>query len=152
MTCATIETAWADNIWDDDDILLYTESIYKYEQTRGSEFEVSKLYYDEHVNFITYAVNVFQAFGVTGEVRNNYTVLISYTREQDTTGDNYTSIRDFFEDLLGKVTANLGDRWDSTVDLWNPPSTPPDITETTVENTPCWQATGIYTAQVSTSA
>lgn len=150
-TCATIQAAWAATVWDEPTITDYTESIYAYEQTLGSEFEIAKLYYGESINFITYRVNVAQAFGTCGEVSYTYSVDVAYTRAQDTTGDAHAAIRDFFEDLFSIVVANLGDSWSSTVDYWIPPDVEPEIGEAVIDSQACWTSTARYRGFLATT-
>lgn len=149
MTCATVQSAFTDHVFTDSDIKAYTTAIYPYEQTLGSEFETAKLYFEQEINFISYQVSFLKAFGVTGEVVTDYSVSVTYTRAQDTTGAAFTSIRDFFEKLFSTIDTNLGGTWGSTVDYWLPPDAALEIGDITIESQPCWTATATYRGIVS---
>ncbi len=149
MTCAIVQKAFADHVFTDGDILSFTTAIYPYEQTLGSEFEVTKLYYGQEINFISYQVSFLKAFGVTGEVVTDYSVTVSYTRAQDTTGASFTSIRDFFEELFSTIDSNLGATWDSSVDYWLPPDAALEISDITIDSQPCWTASATYRGIIS---
>lgn len=151
-TSAQIETAWTAAIWNHATIQTITDKIHKFEVTQDTEFEVSKLYQNQKVNFFEVLTGRAQDYnetaGTIGEtVRYRYEVIINYYREIDTSGAAWTAVRDAMETLFNLVRTELGDSWSNTVETWRPDANISSIVSDTVSNKKVWKGTYRFFAQ-----
>lgn len=149
MTSAAIQTYWADNVFSDSSLTAYTDKFHSFIAGDESEKEESLKYYGTKVNFVECVVTKRSSFGMTREQRDEYQVLVRYSREMLPSGANYAEVRNFFEDLFS-VVLGLDDTWGGTVDFWNPPEDAPEPTQTDIDGRPSWVAEVIYRGIVST--
>lgn len=146
-TAQQVENAWVDKVLTHRDITSYTDKIYTYDVTEGSELEISNLYSDGEINFIQCLVGRGQKYAgsqsVSGRVITyNYLVEVTYFRQADPQGNNWKEVRNFFDDLFSTVLNELGITWDATVDYFNPQLETPEITQERFDNSDTWR--GFY--------
>lgn len=147
MTASTaIESAWDSAVWTQVAITGITSNIHKFPVTALSEFEWNRARVGAIINFIdvttTRAARTKESASLIGRTTEyQFTVTVNYTKEIVGDALSYQAVRDFFETLLTQVVSGLGDRWTDTVDLWRPQTTPPSISETTLDNRKCWRGT-----------
>lgn len=149
---SVIEAAWDAAIWTHADILAITDRIHKFQVTTDSEYEVSRLYFEEKINFFEVFTGRYQNYLQTSStvgrtIQYHYIVEVNYYKEVGTDGSHFTDVRDAFETLFGLVVSELGDTWSSTVDIWNPDNAIPTIAETTISNKKCWKGTYRFFAE-----
>lgn len=149
MTCEDVRAAWAANVWPNVTMNAYTDKFLPYGETLNSEAEIEDVMSGQEINYVNYLVSVQKEFGVAGEITSTYFVTVTYTRAQDTTGEAWGEVRDFFEDLFLIVQTTLGDSWHGTVDFWLPPENEIDINRMTLDSTPCWTATAQYKGKLT---
>lgn len=147
-TSSEVEAAWDAGVWANTTITAYTEQIHNYALTEKSETELKRMYFESKLNFIQAIVGRGANYGsgaaALGRViQYDFIVEVSYylTNDIDVSGDNWISVRDFFEDLLTVVRSGLGNTWSSTVDYWKPQAEPAEITEVTIADETAWRGT-----------
>jgi hypothetical protein len=146
MSVSTIESAWSTALATTA-IKAYTPNVILYEYTQGSTKEIAPLKHNQRLNFIECIVSERQQFDEVGaSAASYYEVRVAYTREKDTDGDNYRSIRDFFSTLLSTVSTSLGTSWSATVDYYTPPESVPNISRVIITDIECFRGETIYTA------
>jgi hypothetical protein len=154
MSISTIETAWIDKIWQNLTILNITDKIHNFEITDTSQFELDQLSFNQELNYFEWVVTraiQYQPIGAENEAVCKIMVEIRYTRQKDTTGENWRSVRDVFSDLITLVHSELGSSWDSTVDFYTHQQDPADITTDLINDVPCWRGTYRFEATLQES-
>lgn len=152
-TSADISAEWASRIFGHATIQAISKKAYSYDITQESEYEVSKFYNDaeRRINFFTYLVRRNEERLMSGQVRYSYEVMISYYREEDTEGENWTTIRDLFETLFDLVRSEMGQNWHGLVDFWQPDPAQATIEKTTLDSRPVWRGQDKYLATLITN-
>lgn len=147
-TSSDVQAAWDTSIWANSTITAYTEQIHGYALTEKSETELKRMYFDSELNFIQSVVGrgVNYGSGATmlgGVIQYDFIVEVSYflTNDIDSSGDNWITVRDFFEDLLDVVRSDLGNTWSNTVDYWKPQAEPAEIIEVRIGDESAWRGT-----------
>lgn len=149
-TAAQVEAAWKTNVFDSATIQSITSNAFPYELSDESEFEAAKRFEDTEINFFQYLVARGQEHAASVALAGNsvlyrYRVQITYIREADTSGENWTAVRDAFDTLWGVYATGLGSTWASTVDGAAPQSGQPQIERATLDNRPIWRGTYEFT-------
>ena len=154
-TSAEVEAAWLENIWQHDTLIAITDKFNFFPIVEDSETDLAKAY---DTSGSTRKINFFEILTGRGQqyietqntigntIQYNYTVQVSYFLETEPTGDNFLSVRDTLETILGLVISELGDTWDSTVDYWKPDLNPPQITQIFFDKKPVWKGVQNYFA------
>jgi len=144
-TSAEVEAQWLDKVFKYDSIKTISPKAYPFEVTEESEKEVSRLYHAGEINFWMYLIARSHEFQVTNRLTYNFTVELSYYREMDPEGENWTAVRDNLETLFGVVRSSLGNTWQSTVDFWRPQAGIPNISLVKLGGKQVWRGVYIYT-------
>ncbi len=150
-TAAQVEAVWKTNIFDSTTIQAITDKAYSYEVTETSESEVARLFEGTEVNFFQYLVGRGQRFGTSAGsagpiVIYDYAVEISYFREAEPSGANWTAVRDTFDTIFSLVVSSLGNTWSQTVDGFNPQQGTARISTDLIDNRPVWRGVFTYNA------
>lgn len=145
-TSQQIADIWRTYVFDHADIQDITTKVYDYQLTVDSEREITKWYYNQRINCVTYLTQYSTVFGLTEQEQREYLVTVTYYKQVDTDGTAYKAVRDFFETLKDLVLSELGHRWQETVDFYNPPSETPEISEIEIGGEKCWQGQVVYQA------
>lgn len=148
-TSAQVEAAWKTNIFDNATIQAITDKAYPYEITETSESEVAKLFEETEINFFQYLVGRGQKYaasaGLAGPViLYDYTIEVTYIRESEPSGANWTAVRDAFDTIFQLVVSNLGSDWAETVDGSSPQVGTARITSDVIDERPVWRGVFIY--------
>lgn len=139
-TAAQVDTAWLE-LWNHETIQAITPQIHQFAITELSEFETSKLYHGQEINFIQAICGRSVAKENTQRLSYEYTVEISYFRHKDTEGETWIEVRDFFDTLYSLVVSELGHKWGDTVDFWKPQTGPATITDFLIDEEVAWKGT-----------
>lgn len=160
MTTSTaIETVWDTSIWQHASILAITSKLIKRPQGSLSEKEYQSLYTAKRLNFIEALTTRTQRSNELANVLGRATtydflVQVNYYKdyEDDTIGQAWESVRNFYETLYPLVVSELGNTWDGTVELWKPQDGQPEITNLQIDNKRTWRGSYSYTATIITSS
>lgn len=150
-TAAQVEAAWKTNIFDNATIQTITDKAYPYEITETSESEVARLFEDTEINFFQYLVGRGQRYGASAGsagqiVLYDYTIEISYFRESEPSGANWTAVRDAFDTIFSLHLTTLGSTWSGTVDGSSPQEGTARISKDSIDERPVWRGVYIYSA------
>lgn len=156
-TSESIETQWSNLVWADSDIQAITTKIHTFPVTELSEKEVSSIYYGTQVNFIEALTSRAQkhlssAATLGGVIQYDFTVLINYYKEFDTSGESFTDVRNAFETIFSTVLSGLGNKWNNTVDYWRPQDGTADISQVAIDDAQVWRGSYRYFATVAVTA
>lgn len=146
-TAAQVQAAWKTYIFDATSIKDIAINAYPYPVTQMSEVEAAKFYQSGEINCFTYLVTTAQERKNSATVQRHFYVDITYYREQDTKGDNWTAVRNAFETIHALAISALGAKWNETVDYWNTTAEAPSISADTLDNRPIWRGEYRFTAE-----
>lgn len=135
---ATIDAAWLTNVWENTSIKAITPNYYQYAITEDSEAEVSKTYYGAEINFWQATTTRANRLEIAKGGVYEYSLVVDYILQKDTTGDAWKDVRNAFETLFSVVQA-WSHTWGDTVDYWQTQDGPPEISEIDLAGTPCWR-------------
>ncbi len=149
-TSAEVQAAWKTNLFNNATIQAISSNAYPYELTDESEFEASRFFEGTEINFFQYLIGRAQVHAASMATAGNvvlyqYLVEISYIREAEPSGANWTAVRDAFDTLWGVYVTGLGNTWASTVDGSAPQAGPPRITRETLDGRAVWRGTYQFT-------
>lgn len=152
-----IETQWNNLVWSDSDIQAITTKIHTFPITELSEREISAAYYNNEINFIEALTTRAQkhlssAATLGGVIQYDFSVVVNYYRQFDTTGANYIAVRDAFETIFSTVLSGLGNKWNNTVDYWRPQEGTADISQVRIDDVQTWRGTYRYLATKAITA
>ncbi len=144
---SAIEDVWDTHIWQHATIQAITDKIFTSDNSQVSEFEIGSYYSDQELNAIVYQVKRSESYIGANVLQERFAVEITYyrTKEGDTSGENWTAVRDFFETLTGLVTISLGTNWQGTVAYYRAQETPPDITDQVLAGELTWVGKFVFT-------
>ena len=143
-TLATVRSAWLTNVWQNASVRALTDNIYAYNVTKESEKEVRKFFAEGAVNAIFYTVKKAQQLMLGNQVRQTFTVTISYYLDADPSSDNYNTLLDAFETIDSIVVSNLSSRWGATVDYYTTQTGPVDPSQQDLDGRPVWVGEYVY--------
>jgi hypothetical protein len=144
-TAALVRAAWNTAVWSNISAQNITPNIYNYDITLDSTKEISKLRYNQEINFITYITTRAQTIRMMSQVEQRVIVEIRYYLEADIEGLNFNEAVTAFETIDGLVINQLGTSWSSTVDYYEIQEGPPAISRISIENLPVWLGVYRYT-------
>ncbi len=152
---AAVRAAWNTAIWTHATVTAITTSIYAYDiiQDLDSKKEVSRLYYNQKINFFMYQVvrsrTTPELRGGTSNIEHYaYEVLVSYALERDlaettTSSAHYNTVIDRLETVDGLVLSQLGKTWGNTVQYGDMQTVnPPKLVK--LDGKECWLGSNLY--------
>lgn len=154
-TSLQVEEAWQSNVWGNTYIKQCSPVVIAFEPAETSEKDLSYLYHRGLVNYWSYVVTrsiMYPIFSAGDKAQLKYTVRVSYTKEQDGSGESYRDVRNAFETLVSVAYSGLGSDWGSTVDYWTPEEDPLSIEEVEIAGAKCWRGSIVFTAEQYTSS
>ena len=146
-TAAQVRTAWSTNVFEKANVQAITTQIHDYDITQDSQKELSKLRFEQQINFITYTVSRTTIGQLIGARTYRYRVEVSVYRETDISGSNYKAASDAFETITDNIVEYLRSSWGDTVDVSTLPIETPRVAQVVIGTRNTWRATQIYTAE-----
>ena len=155
-TSAQVRTAWNTGVLQHASMQAITNKIHLFEVIDDSEKSLELCRYNQEINFAQCLIARGQNYAESSQpagtsVQYNYQVEITYIREANPSGSNWTATVDFFDTLQALVVTQLGVTWSSTVDYHRPQDGTPAIESVTFDNVLCWRGTYRFAATKYTS-
>lgn len=144
MSIETVIAAWNTKVLQHETIQAITTKTYTYPILVSSGKEAQKLYYEKQVNFITLITNITTKLNLNNRLEKTYYVDVSIYRENEPTGANYTAMMTTLEAIDALVISELGPRWNSTVDYYQPGELP-TVQQILIDEKSVWQLIARYT-------
>jgi hypothetical protein len=139
-TSAQVSTALK-AIFDSAAMQLITTKAHPFLVTELSEFELSKLTYNQEIHFFEYVVHrTIQFTGTNRQGEYQYLLEVNHIIEKDTKGVNYLKQRDAMDVFQITMISITGYNWSETVDWYQPQNAPPTITTVLIGDTECFRA------------
>lgn len=141
-----IRVKWRTLIWAHDDMLALTDKVLEQDITEVSHKEISKLRYEQKINFFAFRVLQGMDQLMMGKYRLRFFVNISYTRWADPDGANYNLVIDGIAAMQNLVLTELGSTWGGLVANAEPQSGAPSVSVITIGEEAAFKADFNYTA------
>ena len=135
-----IRVKWRTAIWNHASILAITNKVLEQDLTEVSHKEISKLRYNQKINFFSFRVLQSLEQLLMGKYRLRFSVELSYTRFADPDGANYNLVCDAIATLQLLVLTELGSTWGGLVANAEPQSGPPNVSVITIGDEPAFKA------------
>jgi hypothetical protein len=141
-----IRVKWRTSIWNHASILAITDKVLEQDLTEETHKELSRLRYDQKINFFAFRVLQMTEQLLMGKYRLRFQVEISYTRWANPSGSNYNLVADTMALVQNLVLSELGSTWDGLVANAEPQNSFPNVSVVTVGDEPAFRAEYSYTA------
>lgn len=143
-SAAAVRTAFS-AVFNTDAINAYTERSYDYDLLALIDFDnagkyLSKAKFEGDINFVQWLVQRVDIHRSSGAIEYNYSIQITYTRQDKGDSTAYKSVQDFWNTLLAQVSTTLGKRITDTVSGYLPQEEPAGIELVEIDGAPCWQS------------
>lgn len=122
---------------------LFTEKVFDYAVTEGSEFEIEDFYFENQINFYEFLCQRSSQRLMTGAEQYTFIFTINYyrTKSENTDGASWQSIRDMLDAAFPFAKALVGETWGGYVDFWRPQEEPAEIIEIDLAGEKVWKGT-----------
>lgn len=145
-TSADIRDAWEAAVLTHATVTTFTPNIYLYDVLADSQFQVSGLYYEGAINFLTCKVQRRSEPLMMNQTRYTFEVRLEYYLQQtDMSESTFNTCQDRLEAIDTLVRTELTGSWSGTVDYYQG-GQPTRIDAVPVDTRACWRGGFTYTA------
>lgn len=119
----------------------FTTKRFTYAVTDDSEFEVANFYQDNAINFFEIYGDLVVKRLMSEAEEYTYTMTVNYyrTKQENTDGVSWQSVRTFLDFAFYVVRTRLGESWGGYVDYWRPQEEPTEILEVDLAGEKVWK-------------